>query len=139
MFGLFRNRTTRRQVEKMIRAGVGVQEAAWPFEPDGREGEDLAETIEAWVREALARTRRPNGIDSVALALACRDSGGRVLCSNATGLVSPATFYGAEGLSAITGFLCDAGAVPPPRRTEVVCALVSLGDLAYELDRYRAA
>ncbi len=137
MLRALRNRSTRRQVEQLIRAGVGVQEAAWPFESAGGENFELAAAIEGWVREALGRIRRPNGIDRVALAFVCRDDAGEVACSNATGLVSPATFYSPAGMSAITGFLADAGAVPARRRKEVVCALVSLGDLVYELDGAR--
>jgi len=139
MLGPFRSRITRRRVEQLIRAGVGVQEAAWPFEsadvPDGA----LAAAIERWVREALGRIRRPNGVDKVALALACRNDAGQVTCSNATGLVSPAMFYSADGLAAINDFLGDAGSVAEGQRTEVVCALVSLGDLVYELDNPRTA
>ncbi|HEY5475284.1 MAG TPA: hypothetical protein VIK11_01100 [Tepidiformaceae bacterium] len=139
MLGPFRSRATRRRVEQLIRAGCGVQEAAWTFE--SAEGDDgtLATAIEGWVREALGRTRRPNGINRVALALACRDRAGQVTCSNVTGLVSPATFYSGEGLAAISGFLADARAVPMAGRAEVICALVSLGDLVYQLDSARAA
>ncbi len=139
MLRVLRNRSTRRQVEQLIRAGVGVQEAAWPFESPVGENVELAAAIEGWVREALGRIRRPNGVDRVALAFACRDEAGQVGCSNATGLVSPALFYSPDGMAAITGFLTDASAVPAARRKEVVCALVSLGDLVYELDGARAA
>lgn len=48
-------------------------------------------------------------------------------------------FYSAEGLAAINGFLSDAASVPDPQRREVVCALISLGDLVYELDSARPA
>ena len=135
MLGHLRHRVTRRRVEQLIQAGVGVQEAAWPFESADLANGALAFAIEGWVREALGRIRRPNGIDSVSLALACRNDTGQVTCSNATGLVTPSMFYAAEGLAAINGFLNDAASVIEGQRIEVVCALVSLGDLVYELDR----
>lgn len=59
MFGPLRSRTTRRTVERLIRAGVGVQEAAWPLDSEVGTNGDLATAIEGWVREALGHTRRP--------------------------------------------------------------------------------
>jgi hypothetical protein len=139
MFGPLRSRATRRTVERLIRAGVGVHEAAWPLDSEVGANGNLAIAIEGWVREALGHTRRPNGIDRVALALACRNQAGEVTCTNATGLVSPATFYSDDGLAAISGFLTDAGALADGQAAEVVCALVSLGDLIYEMDSARPA
>lgn len=48
-------------------------------------------------------------------------------------------FYSDDGLAAISGFLTDAGALAGGQAAEVVCALVSLGDLIYEMDSARPA
>ncbi|MCC6382093.1 MAG: hypothetical protein IT304_06255 [Dehalococcoidia bacterium] len=132
--------TTRRRVERLIRQGVGVREAAWQLPIDDTDNRQaLVEQILAWVRDSMAAMRRPYGIDQVALALACRDAAGRVVCSNSFGVVHPALFYGAEGADRIASFFGDLGAVPLASRHEVVGALLSLGDIAYELSLPRAA
>lgn len=137
----FRSQSTRHQIERLIRDGVGVREAAWPV--PGHAGapapEALVGPIVQWVRESMAAMRRPYGIDHVALALACRDGDGRVVCSNSFGVVQPATFYQDDGPERVAAFIGDLSAVPPGSRREIVGALLSLGDIAYELGVPRAA
>jgi len=135
---IFRRNASRQRVERLIREGVGLNEASWTL-AGGEVTADLHEGIVAWVRESMAAMRRPYGIDQVAVALACRDDDGQVVCSNSLGVVRPSAFYGSEGDDRIAAFLGDLDAVPAGKRREVVGALLSLGDLAYELNLPKAA
>jgi hypothetical protein len=135
---IFRRNASRQRVERLIREGVGLNEASWTL-PGGEVTDGLHEGIVAWVRESMAVMRRPHGIDQVAVAFACRDGDGQVVCSNSLGVVRPGAFYGPEGEDRIAAFLDDLGAVPTAQRREVVGALLSLGDLAYELNLPKAA
>lgn len=137
----FRKFSSRRRVERLIRDGVGLHESSWsiPLHAGGPSRQVLTEDIVAWVRGAMAEMRRPNGIDQVALALACRDVDGRVVCSNAFGVVRPSVFYGEDGPERVAAFLDDVESVPAERRGEIVGALLSLGDIAYELRVANAA
>jgi hypothetical protein len=131
---LFRRLTTHRKVERLIRDGVGVREACWRLE-DSEAGEELIADVIAWVRSAMGDMRRPYGIDHVALALAARDDSGRVVCSNSLGVLRPASFYGEEGAGHVRAFLGDAKrALGGSGGCEVVGALLSLGDIAFELN-----
>ncbi|MBI5949235.1 MAG: hypothetical protein HY875_13950 [Chloroflexi bacterium] len=131
----FRKRTTQTRVERLIREGVGVRESAWalPNLQDRQAADGLATEIVSWVRDGMGQMRRPYGIDHVALALACRDRAGDVLCSNSLGVVRPGAFYREEGPAAIAAFFDDLRAIPAPGGSEVVGALLSLGDIAYRL------
>jgi hypothetical protein len=137
----FRKFLTRRRLQHLIRNGVGVRESAWELPPDDDAPTRAAivEEIAGWVRQAMGEMRRPYGIDHVALALACRDASGRIVCTNSLGVVRPGAFYGAEGRDRISAFFDDLSSVPSAARRQVVGALLSLGDLAYELDIARAA
>ena len=137
----FRKPDTRERVAHLIKGGVGVREATWEYPGPiiGQDPHALAEPILHWLRDAMGRMRRPFGIDHVAVALACRDDEGNVVCSNAMGVLRPAVFYDGEGLDRITAFLDDVQAVAPASRREIVAALLSLGDIAYSLNGARAA
>lgn len=136
-----RRSSTHRRVEDLIRQGVGVREASWDMAPagDASAREQLAEELAGWVREAMATMRRPYGIDHVALALACRDAAGRILSTSSLGVIRPGCFYGAEGIGRIAGFLDDVESVRSPGPVNVTGALLSLGDLAFQLDIAHAA
>jgi hypothetical protein len=134
---LLRKTQTRRQVERLIKNGVGIRETSWPVDESAADG-DLVDSIVFWLRHAMSEMRRPYGIDHVAVALACRDGDGRVLCSNSLGVVRPSMFYGDAGAGRIAAFLDDAMGMPAAKR-EIVGAVLSLGDIAYELDTPRAA
>jgi len=137
----FRKPSTHRRVERLIRDGIGVHEASWTIEApcDGGDDAGLAADMVAWVRRQMGEMRRPYGIDHVALALACRDASGRVVCSNSLGVVRPASFYGEAGVRSVEGFLVDARRAAGGGPVEVVGALLSLGDIAFELNLGRAA
>lgn len=135
---MFRRLTVKRRVSQLIRDGVGVHEASW----DAGEPADapaLIDDISEWVREAMATMRRPYGVDHVALAFACKDPAGRVVCSNTFGVLRPRDFYGGAGRDRIRAFLEDVQAVPASSRAEIVGAILSLGDLAHAIGLPRAA
>ncbi len=138
---LFRKPDTREHVARLIKGGVGIREATWDYPGPviGQDPHALAEPILHWVRDAMGRMRRPFGIDHVAVALACRDGEGNVVCSNALGVMRPGAFYSPEGLDRITAFLDDVQAIEPSSRQEIVAALLSLGDIAYRMGSAKAA
>lgn len=137
----FRKLSTHRRVERLIRDGVGVREASWTIDRLGEAEIDAALTADmvSWVRRQMGEMRRPYGIDHVALALACRDASGRVVCSNSMGVVRPESFYSDAGARSVEGFLADARRAAGDGPVEVVSALLSLGDIAFELNLGRAA
>lgn len=132
---LFRRFSTHRRVERLIRDGVGVREASWPLE-DGYPPETveaLVQDVVQWVKASMGGMRRPYGIDHVALALAARDGSGKVICSSSPGVLRPGSFYSDEGAGHVRAFLGDASRAMDGRGGEMVGALLSLGDIAYEL------
>lgn len=136
MVPFLRRQQTQRKVEALIRQGVGVREASWPMPARGDEParEALASELLAWIRRAMGEMRRPYGINQVALALAGRDAAGRVLCANSLGVVRPRNFYTGEGADGIGAFLDDLDVVRGDGEVHIAAALLSLGDLAFELD-----
>jgi hypothetical protein len=133
---LFRKFSTHRRVERLIRDGVGVREASWRLE-EGHSAETadaLVEDVMAWVRASMGGMRRPYGIDHVALALAARDDSGTVVCSSSPGVLRPGSFYGEEGARHVREFLGDARRAMGDSGGEMVGALLSLGDIAFELN-----
>lgn len=141
MTNLLRKQTSHRRVERLIREGVGVRETTWqlPRAGDAQASRQVVDDVLTWVRGAMGEMRRPYGIDHVAVALACRDEAGQVLCSNSLGVVRPASFYGPEGAASIATFFGDAAHASGGREAEVVGAILSLGDIAYELGSARTA
>ncbi len=131
---LFRRSSPHRKVEKLIRDGVGIHEASWRLEGEhAQETEALVGDVVAWVRESMGHMRRPYGIDHIALALAARDGSGRVVCTNSLGVLRPQSFYGDAGPEHVRAFLGDAARAMDGGSGEMVGALLSLGDIAYEL------
>ena len=134
MLSFIRRQSTQQRVERLIRDGVGVREAAWELHPDGESPANLAGEIRDWVQKVMADMRRPYGIDHVALALAARDDRGSVLCTNSLGVVRPTSFYEDGSVDRIVAFLDDAELAGSRRPVRISAALLSLGDLAFELN-----
>lgn len=139
MMHMFRRVTARRKVEGLIRDGVGLQECRWPAPRNQVEAQNLQAQITEWVRGSMGGMRKPYGINHVALALACRDTQGNIVLTNAMGVERSEAYWGEVGEQKIAGFLGDVEAVPVSRRMEVVGALLSLGDLAYAMHGKPAA
>lgn len=136
----FFQRDNSQRLTDAVRKGVGVQENSWQL--PGRGGipsNGLADEIVLWIRDSMGSMRRPYGIDHVALALACRDRTGRVVCSNSLGVMKPSDFYSDAGTERIEAFLDDVRFAEPGEDAKIVGALLSLGDVAYELGLPQAA
>lgn len=133
MMHMFRRVSARRKVEGLIRDGVGLQECRWPAPRNEEEAQSLQSEIIDWIRGSMGGMRKPYGINHVALALACRDTHGNIVLTNALGVERSEAYWGEEGEQKVAGFLGDVEQVPISRRMEVVGALLSLGDLAYAL------
>jgi hypothetical protein len=137
----FRKPSRARQLSQLIRNGVGINEQTWSAPDLENDGERVAfaERVSAWICEVMGGMRRPYGIDHVAVALACRDSRGKIVCSNALGVMRPMAFYTPEGQDRIAAFLDDVRSVPAGERHEIVGALLSLGDVAFQMQLQKAA
>ena len=138
---LFRRSRTRREMASLVREGVGVREAFWDVSPGagGLAQGTLVNDIVAWMRDAMGAMRRPYGINEVVVAFACRDGSGRVMFSDAFGVMRPADFYGETGPDRLRAFLGGVESVPAEHRARIVGAVLSLGDLAYAMDPAAAA
>ena len=97
----FRPDPLRERVEDSIRRGTGLSKQEWLLgdEPLGRSDiEDLAEQMIQWCQGRIAATRRPYGIDQMALAIACAEPGGQPLSSTTFGVFRPIEFYEEDGV-----------------------------------------
>lgn len=97
----FRPDPLRARVEESIRRGTGLSKQEWllgdkPLEP--HDIEQLADQVLAWCRGRIAATRRPYGIDQMALAIACAVPGGQPIASTTFGVFRPVEFYEASGV-----------------------------------------
>lgn len=101
-------------------------------------GQAVAQIVD-WMRESAAGMRRPYGLDHVAVAFACRNADGRVICSNALGVVRPGLFYSEEGGRRVRDFLADAWHAGPTEGARIIGALLCLGEVAHELGISQAA
>lgn len=92
----FRPDPLRTRVEDSIRRGTGLSRQEWLLgaEPLARADiEQLADQMVAWCQGRIAATRRPYGIDQMALAIACAEPGGQPLASTTFGVFRPVEFY----------------------------------------------
>jgi hypothetical protein len=133
----FRPDPLRSRVEASIREGTGLSKHEWLLDETPISGDDLgtlSEEIVAWCRDRVATTRRPYGIDQVALAIACAVPGGPPIASNTFGVFRPVEFYEESGVAdRIEEFLRaisldELNALDEPVR--FAAALFSWGDVA---------
>ncbi|MSQ30247.1 MAG: hypothetical protein EXR68_07160 [Dehalococcoidia bacterium] len=97
----FRPDPLRARVEDSIRRGTGLSRQEWLLGDDllGRTDlEHLAEQVIEWCRDRLAATKRPYGIDQMALAIACAEPGGQPLASTTFWVFRPIGFYKEAGV-----------------------------------------
>jgi len=136
MLDRFRPDPLRAQIEESIRAGTGLRKAEWLLPEGPRTREQLAEVsdaITAWCREQMHTTRRPYGIDQMALAVACAEPGGTPIASATFGVFRPVDFYRDGGVNErIVAFFdslpFEAGL--ESRSVRFAAALFSWGDVA---------
>jgi hypothetical protein len=92
----------RSRVEASIRRGTGLSRSEWLLGPTPLARPDmdgLSERVIAWCQERLAATRRPYGIDQMALAIACAVPGGSPIASSTFGVFRPVEFYAEGGVA----------------------------------------
>jgi len=137
MLSRFRPDTLRTQVEASIRAGTGLRQAEWLLEgPEVTQQslDALATSIAEWCREEIGRTRRPYGIDQLALAVACAEPGGQPIASATFGVFRPVDFYQEGGVGERVAAFVREAPVDALQRPLVrfAAALFSWGDVARE-------
>ena len=120
-----------RALRRALADGVGLYRAAWDLDPAREASADLF----AWLEGAISQTRRPYGMDQVALSLACSPRAGAPLASASFGAFRPQDLYlPASPLRREIGVFIDTLPVAPivagtaPLRLGAV--LLSWGDLA---------
>lgn len=96
----WRRRKLKHEVERSLRAGVGLHRREWLL-GDGDISRErlraLGQEIASWCEETIAQTRRPYGIDHLAAAIACARPGQAPLASASFGVFRPTDFYRAGG------------------------------------------
>lgn len=102
MLNRFRSDPLRNQVEASIRAGTGLRKGEWLLAgSDCTEAEIEAVTtaLVEWCKEQMQGTRRPYGVDQLALAVACAVPEGEAIASATFGVFRPVDFYREDGVS----------------------------------------
>ena len=126
----------RSRVEASIGRGTGLRKGEWVLDATPIDDGAIAVTTEeilAWCRERIAETRRPYGIDQIALAIACAEPGGSPLASATFGVFRPVEFYCEGGVAdRVTHFMESLRVEELNRRSSVrfAAALFSWGDVA---------
>jgi hypothetical protein len=135
----FQPASLRSRVEASIDRGTGLHRGEWLVESmplDAAELTRVTDEVVAWCRERISTTRRPYGIDQMALAIACAEPGGSPLASQTFGVFRPVEFYAEGGVSErIEGFMHSIRVEELNRRDRPVrfaAALFSWGDVARE-------
>lgn len=136
----FRPDPLRTRVEASIRRGTGLFKHEWLVGEDGPvnspEIQRLSDLIVEWCRDRMAETRRPYGIDQMALAVACAIPGGPPLASTTFGVFRPVEFYTEGGVAdRVEGYLHSLSVAElnrQPRPIRFAAALFSWGDVARE-------
>ncbi len=129
----------RAKVRAAIRRGTGLRKGEWLLEEmpaDAARVESVATDIVEWCQEQIGQTRRPYGIDQLALAVACAEPGGDSIASATFGIFKPVDFYRDGGVAErVSAFIRDTGAEHLQQRDSAVrfaAALFSWGDVARE-------
>ena len=135
--GFTRRGRLERMIDQSLRDGVGLHRQVFTVaDPpiQTRQLGDLAADVATWVEQAMSRTRRPYGIDQMAVGLACAPVEGEPFATVSLGVFRPADFYEDGGLrDQITEFV---SALPvdringEPDAVRLAAALFSWGDLA---------
>jgi hypothetical protein len=133
----FRPDPLRARVEESIRRGTGLSKQEWLLgdAPLSRSDiEQLADQVITWCRGRIAATRRPYGIDQMALAIACAEPGGQPIASTTFGVFRPVEFYEESGVEErVRSYLSDLPLEDLNRRSggiRFAAALFSWGDVA---------
>jgi hypothetical protein len=134
----FRPDPLRARVEASVQRGTGLHKGEWlrdslPLTPEALA--EVSEDIVAWCRERMAASRKPYGIDQMALAVACAEPGGVPLASKTFGVFRPVDFYEDQGVAErVSEFVrgLDLDSVNRLQGVRFAAALFSWGDVARE-------
>lgn len=128
--------SVRARVEQSISRGTGLRKGEWVLDEHPIDEDAIARTTEAllsWARDCIAETRRPYGIDQMALAVACAEPGAAPLASASFGVFRPVEFYEEGGIAdRVTTFMQSLRVEDLDGRSAVrfAAALFSWGDVA---------
>jgi len=129
----------RAQVEASIKSGTGLRKGEWlltEMPPEAEHVESLASEVVDWCQSQIGETRRPYGIDQLALAVACAEPGGAAITSATFGVFRPVDFYREGGVSErVSDFIRETDVEYLRERDTAVrfaAALFSWGDVARE-------
>lgn len=135
--GLTHRGRLERLIDQSLRDGVGLHRQVFALGDPPIAGialQDLSADVTAWVESAMGRTRRPYGIDQMAVGLACAPAGGDPFTTVSLGVFRPTDYYSEGGLrDQIEQFV---RALPidrinaEPEAVRLAAALFSWGDLA---------
>ncbi len=131
-----REDSLRARVEESISRGTGLHKGEWVIDRLPIDDEVIAATTEqmlTWCRERMAETRRPYGIDQLALAIACAEPDAAPLASATFGVFRPLEFYEEDGVAdRVTRFMQSLRVEELNRHTAIrfAAALFSWGDIA---------
>lgn len=135
----FRPDPLRARVEASVQRGTGLHKGEWLREALPLSEAQLAEVSEeivVWCRERMAASRKPYGIDQMALAVACAEPGGVPLASKTFGVFRPVDFYQDEGVAQRVGEFVRGLDLDSMNRSHggirFAAALFSWGDVARE-------
>lgn len=97
----FRRDRLRAEVEASLKRGTGLRKEEWLLHTPMASGslERTAGEVIDWCQEKIGETRRPYGVDQMALAIACAEPGGDPIASKTFGVFRPVDFYREGGIS----------------------------------------
>ncbi len=132
-----RRRRVSKAVQESIRKGVGLYREQWLLDDLPLTENSLsriADQIVDWCKDTMARTRRPNGIDHMAVAVACAHPGEEPLASATFGVFRPVDFYRSGGVAeSLTSFVMaidESRGITTSQPIRFAAALFSWGDVA---------
>ena len=135
--GFTRRGRLERLIDQSLRDGVGLHRQVFTVADPPIERvalQDLSGDVTTWVEQAMGRTRRPYGIDQMAVGLACAPASGDPFATVSLGVFRPSEYYTTGGLrDQIEQFV---RALPmerindEPEAVRLAAALFSWGDLA---------
>ncbi len=131
-----REDSLRARVEQSIGRGTGIHKGEWVIDCLPIDDGVIAATTDqmlTWCRERMAETRRPYGIDQLALAIACAEPDSSPIASATFGVFRPIEFYEEDGVAdRVTRFMQSLRVEELNRRTAIrfAAALFSWGDVA---------
>lgn len=134
----FRPDPLRARVEASIRRGTGLRKNEWLIDELPIDRADIEETLERildWCRDEISHTRRPYGIDQMALAVACAEPGGVTFASATFGIFRPVEFYQENGVAERVAHFMDSLHVEELNQRPAIrfaAALFSWGDVAHD-------